>query len=91
MHRVIVVHSNQDYKSDDTPFPPIGAIGSIVQEEDEHGELEVIFDEYPFPIPTCKSWTVHTSMIIRKGKQSDQHILVDVKAPIDIYKKDGTF
>lgn len=91
MDRVIVIWSNQEYGSDYTLFPPIGAVGTVVEPEDRFGELEVVFDRYPFPLLSCDSWTVHKSMIVRLGRnvKDEEQSLVDWKPEQDIYLKDN--
>lgn len=89
MNRVIVIWSNQNYGCEYVLFPPIGAVGTVVEKEDRFNELEVIFDEYPFPLPSCKSWTVHKSMIAFIGNSTKEleHELVDWKPRQDLYMK----
>lgn len=88
MYRVIVIWSNQEYGSDYILFPPIGAVGTVVEQEDRYGELEVVFDLYPFPLPSCDSWTVHKSMIVFLGHnvEEDSRELVDWKLKQDLYR-----
>ena len=62
--RVMVIFSNQDYACNETPFPPIGAVGTITLEKDEYGEYDVEFDGYPCPTTDGPSWVTHETMIV---------------------------
>lgn len=64
-NRVMVVHSRADYSSDDTPFPPVGAYGTVISELDEYNEFDVVFDKYPCPIIIPDdSWVTHRTMVV---------------------------
>lgn len=63
--RVMVIDSRQSYSASGQPFPPIGAVGTMISEFDEYSECDVMFDN--FPCNVClpdASWITHKSMII---------------------------
>ncbi len=64
MMRVMVIVSDQSYSSSYDPFPPVGTKGSVTEGEDEYGELEVVFDDWPNTMLHDPDWTVHKSMIV---------------------------
>lgn len=64
MDKVMVIYSNPDYSADECPFPPIGALGTVISGIDIYGEYDVMFDDYPCPTPPDPSWVTHKTMII---------------------------
>lgn len=86
MSRVMVTWSNQDYRSNEVPFPPIGAVGTVTAPLDKYNELEVEFDEYPFPLVNESSWTVHKDMVVfLKDTDELQAELVDWRPKPDLF------
>jgi len=70
--RVVVIYSNQEYScSAECPFPPIGAIGTIISELDKDNEFDVVFDEYPWP-GEDESWTVHRLMVVLLSEETNK-------------------
>ena len=66
--RVMIIHSNQKYASNDLPFPPVGVKGDIVSDIDEDGEYDVEFDGFPCSTtPADPSWVTHKSMVVFIG------------------------
>lgn len=68
-NRVAVIFSNREYDSNGMPFPPIGTLGTVVTPLDEYGDYDVVFDDYPCPVPSppplpSDSWVVHKNMIV---------------------------
>jgi len=63
MGKVIVIFSNPKYSSNSEPFPPIGAVGTVVTPRDEYGEYDVVFPDYPCSVGD-PSWVTHENMIV---------------------------
>jgi len=61
--KVVVIISDQEYKADNMPFPPIGTVGVSVSGMDADGEYDIVFDDFPCPVPPDISWVVHRTMI----------------------------
>jgi hypothetical protein len=62
--RVMVIVSDQRYECGGKPFPPVGTIGTVVGGLDQDGEYDVMFDNYPSPLPLDPAWFTHKSMIV---------------------------
>ena len=75
--KVIVIYSNQSYAGSNTPFPPVGAIGTIISEIDGEGDYEVVFDEYPCDTPDDPAWFTHKSMIVFAPDPPQKDIISD--------------
>jgi len=85
--RVMVIHSNQLYATDNVPFPPIGTTGIIIAGIDTNGEYEVIFDDWPIVSPIDPGWFVHKSMIvfIDDGiEHNDSHFFDSVDTQLEV-------
>jgi len=63
--RVMVIYSDRRYDAGDTPFPPIGTMGTLLRGFDYEGDCDVMFDDYPCPtsLPDA-SWVTHRSQIV---------------------------
>jgi hypothetical protein len=59
----VVIHSNQEYRSDDVPFPPVGTTGTVLSGPDRDGDYEVLFDDYPIVSPVDPGWFAHKTML----------------------------
>ena len=62
--RCVVIAQNPEYDSGDTPFPTIGAEGTIVQDLDEFEEYEILFDDYPVCTPLSPEWSAHYTLVV---------------------------
>ena len=62
--KVMLICNSPDYV-DGFKWPPIGAIGYILTEEDEYMEYDVMFVEYPCPVSLPdESWVVYKTWLI---------------------------
>lgn len=61
--RVMLICSCPTYSSDWYPMPPVGSLGTIDSELDEHGEYDILFDNYPCP-GLDPRWITHMSHIV---------------------------
>ena len=66
----MVIDSRLSYRSDNLPFPPIGAIGEVVGPLDEFNEYDILFYEHPCE-GVDKTWITHKSMIVFIDKPQD--------------------
>lgn len=62
--RVLVIVSDQRYASGAIPFPSVGTTGTVIQEMDEDGEYEVLFDDWAPVSVVDPGWFVHKSLIV---------------------------
>ena len=61
--RVIVIGRSKLYQADYQLMPPIGAKGEALDNADEYGEHDILFDEYPCPVALPdKSWVIHRNL-----------------------------
>jgi len=83
--KVIVIHSNQSYSGEHVPFPPVGAIGTIISEIDSDGDYEVIFDGYACDTPGDPAWFTHKSMIVFAPDPTQKDTISDCLSSLIAY------